>query len=331
MEQDGLVSSSNQPVLQSSSEIDGRLAQSSKNTDNIIDDKDGWEDVIGNSDMQRKILKKGDQLHAPSHGDRAIVNVVGRLESSGEVVEQHKNFTVVLGFYDVVQALDMCIALMTVGEKDLIRTSFRFAYGHSGKPPDIPPYASLVYEVELLGVEEGPNLQLMNGEELLTFATERKQKANYFYTTLKNYEAATEIYEKALEAFSHYLVVDSRSQTLKAQIFNDLAAAQIKMQSWSKAVDFADSCLQIEPTNIKALYRMSVAYASMFHEEKALQCLKRAARIAPENKAIAKFFFATASIVVLLYPISDQVLITDFSQPTSACTTFLAGATSEVV
>jgi len=55
-----------------------------------------------------------------------------------------------LGMGEVVQGLDEGIKGMFLGEKRRLHVPSRLGYGIEGKPPNIPPNANLVCEVELL-------------------------------------------------------------------------------------------------------------------------------------------------------------------------------------
>lgn len=48
--------------------------------------------------------------------------------------------------------MDLAIALMEEGEDAEIEVASRFAYGELGKEPDIPPGATIIYEVKLKSV-----------------------------------------------------------------------------------------------------------------------------------------------------------------------------------
>jgi|EP00193_Tetraselmis_chui_P008123 FKBP-type peptidyl-prolyl cis-trans isomerase len=43
---------------------------------------------------------------------------------------------------------------MTVGSKARLTCSPDYAYGEDGRPPKIPPHAVLVFDVELVSIEE---------------------------------------------------------------------------------------------------------------------------------------------------------------------------------
>lgn len=60
--------------------------------------------------------------------------------------------TCVLG--EVIKGWDVGIKGMRVGGKRKITCPSKFGYGKRGSPPDIPPHATLIFDVTLLKIEK---------------------------------------------------------------------------------------------------------------------------------------------------------------------------------
>lgn len=63
-----------------------------------------------------------------------------------------EGFKFLLGRGEVIRGWDIGVAGMKVGSKRRITCPPQMAYGAKGSPPVIPPNATLVFEVELRGI-----------------------------------------------------------------------------------------------------------------------------------------------------------------------------------
>lgn len=66
---------------------------------------DGVIDVVGNKQLLKKTLVKGTDDTRPERTSVCKVSIVGHLDGSDKIVEEHKNVTVQLGDYEVVQGI----------------------------------------------------------------------------------------------------------------------------------------------------------------------------------------------------------------------------------
>jgi peptidylprolyl isomerase len=89
-------------------------------------------------------------------GDTVTVNYVGVLFKGGKVFDaswnRHEPFTFTLGKGQVIPGWDQGIVGMKVGGRRELVIPAPLAYGTKGSPPSIPPNATLVFVVDLLGV-----------------------------------------------------------------------------------------------------------------------------------------------------------------------------------
>ncbi|MBC7542450.1 MAG: FKBP-type peptidyl-prolyl cis-trans isomerase [Candidatus Sericytochromatia bacterium] len=104
-------------------------------------------------------LKYGDFVvgtgASPRTGQVCTVHYSGWLTNGKKFdssVDSGRPFSFPLGQGRVIKGWDEGVASMHVGGKRKLVIPAPLGYGAGGSPPDIPPNATLVFEVELLGI-----------------------------------------------------------------------------------------------------------------------------------------------------------------------------------
>jgi len=245
-----------------------------------------WLDILGNGKLKKKVVEKGKgEDTRPANRSIVTVRCEGKL-TNGTIVDKHDSLQFILSDEDVIQAFDLAVALMEDGEKALVSTEAIYAYGVHGRrdlKPPIPPNASIIYEIELLSVKEGPDLKKLTDEERVMYGDKKRVRGNDLYAR-DDYTGAINLYTrgiKYLEGSDNEGVMD-----MKIKCLNNLSAAQLKVKAYKPAVASLDTVLQFQPENVKALFRKGKCLDGMKKEAEALECIKKASALDPSNKQI---------------------------------------------
>lgn len=105
--------------------------------------------------LEKVDMKLGTGAEAVN-GKKVKVHYTGTLVDGTKFdssVDRGEPFTFTLGMGEVIRGWDTGVAGMKVGGKRKLTIPYPLAYGEHGSPPKIPPKATLIFDVELLGVE----------------------------------------------------------------------------------------------------------------------------------------------------------------------------------
>ncbi|EZA47133.1 Peptidyl-prolyl cis-trans isomerase FKBP8 [Ooceraea biroi] len=264
---------------------------------------DCWQDVLGNCQLMKKIIKEGKEWTKPVRGDICTVNITGRFENSQITVEEHTNLEIIVGDGDIVQGLDLVIVLMNIGEVADVIVEPRFAYGLSGTK-DIPAGTPLVYTVELLTARSFDITQF-NYSQRKELAQKKRLRGNWWYDRKELY-AALECYKRVLVLTSMEELLDAevtqnnKEEMLKLSLVvrNNMAMTQIRLGLIDAALENLNCVLHHEPNNVKALHRKAKLLADKGECKEAHNILLELQNLVPHMKILQVEISALADTIV---------------------------------
>ena len=92
---------------------------------------------------------------SPTSGQNVTVHYTGTLENGTKFdssVDKGQPYPFRIGTGGVIKGWDEGVMTMKVGGKRRLIVPAKLGYGAAGRPPTIPPNATLIFEVELLSV-----------------------------------------------------------------------------------------------------------------------------------------------------------------------------------
>jgi FK506-binding nuclear protein len=101
--------------------------------------------------LKYEVVKSSSSNFKASRGKQVQVKYEGRLAMNGRRFDKGV-IRFKLGAGEVIRGWDLAVDGMAVGEKRKILIPPALGYGRSGAPPDIPPNATLAFDVELLRI-----------------------------------------------------------------------------------------------------------------------------------------------------------------------------------
>ena len=244
-----------------------------------------WVDILGNGLLKKKVMIEGKgEESRPKPGNEVTLMVNGTLENGALLQGEKLNF--ILDDREVIQAFDLCVALMELGEKAIIYTDSKYAYGPFGcneTIPIVPKNCNITYMVELVSVKEGPNKETMSDQARIDIADKKRLRGNSLYA-IGDYGSAIDSYKRALK----FLEGSASEEVIemKVKCHNNLSASQIKVNAYQAALQSCNTVLNLRNNNVKAMFRKAKCQEALGDAEEALKCLKQASMLDPNNKMI---------------------------------------------
>ncbi|KAI6241221.1 Peptidylprolyl isomerase [Aphelenchoides fujianensis] len=244
--------------------------------DEEVNEKDEWQDLLGSGDLLKKTLVEGT-------GPRAQHGQIVRLEVEEEGTKPiTKEF--VLGHGFVIDAWDLGCAVMSVGEKCLLKSRSRF----------ISPTAEDDFREFILTLHDAKDADSWKVEEHVDQAREH---GNNRYNA-GEYERAIRLYDYGLSLFDeeqHETIGElpkKTTDTWKYTLLSNKAACLIKLEEWAKVIELTEeiSTIPLKSLHVdtlilsKLLLRRADAYMKQRKYEEAQVAIQKCLSNDADNK-----------------------------------------------
>lgn len=132
-------------------------------------------DVNGDGSVVKEVLVAGDGEENPTDGAEVTVSYVGRLHDNKQEFDANDTFTFTAGS-GVIQGWSDVIKTMVIGEKSRVVIQANKGYGESGAGADIPPNATLEFDIQLKHFTSEKDVL---GDGTIVFKTLKANPANW--------------------------------------------------------------------------------------------------------------------------------------------------------
>ncbi|XP_051134671.1 peptidyl-prolyl cis-trans isomerase FKBP62-like [Andrographis paniculata] len=268
---------------------------------NIVLELLSWKTVSNVTDDEKvvkKILKEGEGYERPNEGAVVKLKLIGKLHDGTVFVKKGQSdneedlFEFKTDEEQVIEGLDRAVVGMKKGEVALLTIAPEYAFGASGSQQElavVPPNATVLYEAELVSFVKEKESWDMSTEEKIEAAGKKKEEGNGLFKAGK-YARASKRYEKAAKfieydtSFSEEEKKQSKALKISCNLNN--AACKLKLKEYKQAEKLCSKVLELESTNVKALYRRAQAYMNMADLDLAELDIKKALEIDPDNREV---------------------------------------------
>ncbi|XP_023548585.1 peptidyl-prolyl cis-trans isomerase FKBP62-like [Cucurbita pepo subsp. pepo] len=254
-------------------------------------------EVTPDKKVIKKILKEGEGYEKPNDGAIVKVKLTGKL-GDGKVFlrkgydDGEEPFEFKTDEEQVIDGLDKAVATMKKGEIALVTIAQEYAFGSSESQQElavVPPNSTVYYEVELVAFDKEKESWDMNNQEKVEAAGKKKEEGNVLFKSGK-FARASKRYEKAVKfiEYDSSFSEDEKKQAKALKVACNLnnAACKLKLKQYNEAEKLCTKVLELESSNVKALYRRAQAYIELTDFDLAEFDIKKALDIDPNNRDV---------------------------------------------
>ncbi|XP_071388240.1 peptidyl-prolyl cis-trans isomerase FKBP8-like [Centroberyx affinis] len=163
------------------------------------------------------------------------------------------------------------------------------------REPDIPAWAPLLYQLQLLNIREKPDALTLPIADRIRIGNQKRERGNFHFQR-EEFSLAARAYCMALDVLTTrsrdgdndaaVAEEEEEVQDYRVKCLNNLATAQLKLEQYDEALHTSRDVLFLEPNNVKALFRTGKLLSDKGEYKEAMETLKKALKLEPATKAI---------------------------------------------
>lgn len=219
----------------------------------------------------------------PQNNQLVIAHYTGYLLDGSKFdssVDRNEPFQFQLGVKQVIPLWDIGFASMKKGEKAILIGDYEHCYGEQGRPPQIPPKSTLVFIVELLDFMDKPKeIFEMTPEEKVECMLKYKGEAKELFET-NNISGAYDMFKKSLD----HLCDEQHEERINLLI--NLSICCAKLNNWQLSLQYSETAIKLDESNIKALYRSALADYRLKYYLRSIDKCKFIINKSPDNNMV---------------------------------------------
>lgn len=236
----------------------------------------------------RSVVEDGRGVSTPAEFRECKVHVKGTHD--GRVFDDREiAFTLGEGLeHGLPRGVEKAIEKMKDGEHAKITLSPQYAWPDGLPEKNIPPGATLKYEVKLLSFEKDKESWDMDAAEKLKESELLKSRATEYFKAEK-FKIAGRMYNKAVAyvesdtGFSETEDAERKKMVLTIRL--NLGMVYLKLKNYYDAKNACDKALELDANNVKGLFRRGQAYLAINEPDLAKVDFEKVVQLEPNNNA----------------------------------------------
>lgn len=244
--------------------------------------------------LSKTIEKEGNQNSDSPRRFDVVKVLLKMVDVQGQVIQEvldpAQPLHLKVGEFELMKGMNLALTTMKVGETATFHIPSELCYEQStGEPADQADGKtedrSVIVTITLLDLDKNTKVTKwdLEEEEKLGFASGLKEQGNLFFKS-KDWQLAEEKYAQAIEIVEWDQ--SPRRKDLKVLTLFNLSLSLCYQNKFVSALEKINWAINLRPNSAKAHFRKASIFQFMEEHEKALDELKKANELEPENQEI---------------------------------------------